>query len=96
MISKEYESLLEILGQPKVNETKETVIDDILRQKIKELLKSGKDTPIIIEELELSKSQELYKTIAALRTEIKIESESLYKTNNLDKEKGPFNTVFKI
>ena len=51
---------------------------------------------ILIEELELSKSQELYKTIAALRTEIKIESESLYKTNNLDKEKGPFNTVFKI
>lgn len=96
MISNEYESLLKTLGQPKVNETKETVIDDILRQKIKELLKIGKDTPIIIEELELSKSQELYKTIAALRTEIKIESESLYKTNNLDKEKGPFNTVFKI
>lgn len=96
MISNEYESLLKTLGKPKVNETKETVIDDILRQKIKELLKTGKDTPIIIEELELSKSQELYKTIAALRTEIKIESESLYKTNNLDKEKGPFNTVFKI
>lgn len=96
MISNEDESLLKTLGQPKVNETKETVIDDILRQKIKELLKIGKDTPIIIEELELSKSQELYKTIAALRTEIKIESESLYKTNNLDKEKGPFNTVFKI
>ena len=72
-----------------------TLSDDILAQ-IKTLMKNRVDVPEILEELNLDKTPEFYKAAANIRREIKEESETLYKTSNLQKEDSPFTTMFKL
>ena len=79
-----------------VDDFKKVSLTPDIENQIRELMRKRIDVPDIIEDLNLDKTPELYKLVANIRRDLKVESETLYKTSKLEKENSPFVTVYKI